>query len=166
MKVRGFFSPGRVLRLKMDLKILLKMFSWGGETFLCIPYSNLERSVFWWCVAGFGKTWRLCVASFCKEDHLLMYREKNWSSPLKQQLPEGTASAFGGGGLARQQRRVRGERESGRARGDRERSPPARIILPPLSGFLTLHFCRGRLSDSTDGQNSRAVSTLFSVFSK
>ena len=28
-----FFSPGRVLRLKMDLKILLKMFRWGGRLF-------------------------------------------------------------------------------------------------------------------------------------
>ena len=87
---------------------------------------------------------------------------------MRQQLPEATALASA---AAADWPDSSGECEESERAGAREETAKEALLLvssslPPLYGFPTLHFCLGRLSDSTDGQNSRAVSTLFSVFSK
>ena len=93
---------------------------------------------------------------------------------MRQQLPEATALALASAAAAAADWPDSSgeceESESERAGAREETAKEALLLvsssLPPLYGFPTLHFCLGRLSDSTDGQNSRAVSTLFSVFSK
>ena len=89
---------------------------------------------------------------------------------MRQQLPEATALASAAAAAA-DWPDSSGECEESERAGAREETAKEALLLvssslPPLYGFPTLHFCLGRLSDSTDGQNSRAVSTLFSVFSK